>query len=1342
MNTKLLLPLDHLEQKLTEEEETALYFYVYKKDPCSLLELMEWYRPFLPLHERMAKVREINQKLYALKLIVESNRYDWSYSGFLFKVNPLYFLPLCRLTFPRHLDWLDKFQVADQSLNSLYHWGLMACFDGRTSFEPMEYTENNLKALVSAFLHPEMEPFLLGIPAQEVGGLVYHTVETAALLDDVYLLQKLYDYLEKREDMPEDIWEECYAHLALFQYFAGEVYIPHDEVETYHGLLLQSARATYARDFKAAIHYAEKAFKQPYAKQWGKHVLDNFFSCYLLIMAYYLEGSAASRKKLKSMVKGGYLRYGGMEQLEMLANYLADGAQQRILLEPNTRIEKEILERGNFTYKNLFWFFYRSYMTGRCLVEFGVDYEPEYALMRSELSKFIGVPPQERKELEKKLEGAPLLTSVYVKQDWEVLLDQLDALGDMESTKKDEIFTRLIYVIHTLDHVEIREQTMLKDGTWSVGKGISYSRYLAGDLSYMNDADKAILTQVQLLKTYKFNVGLVLPYLVGSDKVFYQGEKHQLLPVNVTEENPYIVLENEGMFIALNGNFEAKDPKSQYVGEEVIITKKNDGCYTVYRFTRKQKLMYLQLVQQKLYPPTAEEQLKAFFHRHRTTLSLQSTVIDHGDTARDYESEGHICLRVLPRKDHYIIDCFAQPLPGGNQLFVPGSGMAIVIDEKDGVRYRIKRHLRLESDNYSVLTDFVEEHCTQAVNNANRMLVNAEQLLSILEYIQPLSEIYSVEWPEGEGFKIKTMGDAREWDIHLVGHNHWFDIEGNVQFSDQTLLPMAELLELLGKSKGRYIKLTENEFIALSDSLRKQLGKLEAIAVNQKGKLQLTAFQAGLLGDDILDGDFQIHYDEHLQQLREKVAASAKHQVKVPAQLHATLRDYQLEGFQWMARLNSWGAGACLADDMGLGKTLQSIAYLLHMAKKGPSLVVAPASVVPNWRKEIERFAPALQVSVLNDSEDREKTIKKAKKMEVVLTSYGLLNTESEMMISKKWNVICLDEAHAIKNRETKTSAVVMQLQGENRLILTGTPIQNHLGELWNLFQFINPGLLGSYEHFQRKFIQPIEQYHDKQRQLQLNRIVHPFMLRRTKQEVVDELPDKEEIVLPVELSDDEMKVYEVIRRRAKQMIEEGGAKVNVATLAEITRLRQAACCASLAEKKWKGECSKINQLMEILAELKSGGNRALIFSQFTSFFKLVRKALDAAGESYLYLDGSVSIKQREQLVKEFQEGNCPFFLISLKAGGLGLNLTAANYIIHLDPWWNPAIEQQATDRAYRIGQSQKVTAYHLIAAHTIEEKILKLHKTKRNLADALLDGTDMSHQLTAEDLMDILSEG
>lgn len=314
-----------------------------------------------------------------------------------------------------------------------------------------------------------------------------------------------------------------------------------------------------------------------------------------------------------------------------------------------------------------------------------------------------------------------------------------------------------------------------------------------------------------------------------------------------------------------------------------------------------------------------------------------------------------------------------------------------------------------------------------------------------------------------------------------------------------------------------------------------------------------------------------------------------------------------------------------------------------------------------------------------------------------------------------------------------------MQLQASARLILTGTPIQNHLSELWNLFRFITPGLLGSYEQFRLKFIVPIEEG-DKEKQRQLKRIVQPFMLRRTKSEVVEELPEKMEITLPVELSEEEMAVYEVIRRRAKAMLEESNA-VSMSTLAEITRLRQAACSIALTDSRWKGETTKIQMLLDLIAEIKEGNNRVLVFSQFTSFLELVRKRLDEQGEPYFYLDGSVTMKQREELVRKFQQGECPIFLISLKAGGLGLNLTGANYVIHLDPWWNPAIEQQATDRAYRIGQQNRVTVYHLIAQHTIEEKILRLHRTKRDLADSLLEGANTGYKLTDKELLEMLTE-
>ena len=327
-----------------------------------------------------------------------------------------------------------------------------------------------------------------------------------------------------------------------------------------------------------------------------------------------------------------------------------------------------------------------------------------------------------------------------------------------------------------------------------------------------------------------------------------------------------------------------------------------------------------------------------------------------------------------------------------------------------------------------------------------------------------------------------------------------------------------------------------------------------------------------------------------------------------------------------------------------------------------------------------------------------------------------------------------------IKNRGAKTSGVAMQLKSKYRVMLTGTPVQNHLGELWNLFQFVNPGLLGSYEDFSRRFIGPIEVAKDKERQEQLDRIVHPFMLRRTKEKVLDELPEKTEIYQTVNLSPEEMAVYEIIRERAQQMLEsENSDKVSVNTLAEITRLRQASCSAQLVEKNWKGKSSKIEALIEALEPIVESGDAALVFSQFTSFLAIVLKALDKANIPYLYIDGSIPVKERQKLVEQFQAGKCPVFIISLKAGGLGLNLTRANYVFHLDPWWNPAIEQQATDRAHRIGQHHAVTVYHFLSSGTIEEKIKRLHEQKRDLAENILEGTDMSGKITGKELLEMI---
>jgi len=454
------------------------------------------------------------------------------------------------------------------------------------------------------------------------------------------------------------------------------------------------------------------------------------------------------------------------------------------------------------------------------------------------------------------------------------------------------------------------------------------------------------------------------------------------------------------------------------------------------------------------------------------------------------------------------------------------------------------------------------------------------------------------------------------------------------------------------------------------------------------------------------------------------------------------LRDYQKEGFQWLSKLADWGVGACLADDMGLGKTVQALAVILDRSKLGPSLVVAPASVCRNWVKEIDKFAPNLTPILFSES-NRKRTIEKAKGNEVLITTYGLLQSENELFASKNFATIVLDEAQAIKNSSAKRSKAAMQLNGDLKIITTGTPIENHLGELWNLFRFINPGLLGSLKGFRNRFAIPIEKDGDKETQEQLQLLIRPFILRRHKKEVLKELPAKTEVVLSVDLSKEEEAFYEALRLEAVDSLEnnqedQAGAK-HLKVLAQLMRLRRACCNPKLVNPEVTFKSSKLELFGKTVEELVENGHKALVFSQFVGHLKLIEDYIKEKGIPYQYLDGSTPAKKRQERIDAFQNGEGELFLISLKAGGTGLNLTAADYVIHMDPWWNPAVEDQASDRAHRIGQTRPVTVYRLITENTIEEKIIKLHESKRDLADSLLKGTDASSKLSASDLLDLI---
>ncbi|MCW5199073.1 DEAD/DEAH box helicase, partial [Desulfobulbus sp. F3] len=373
---------------------------------------------------------------------------------------------------------------------------------------------------------------------------------------------------------------------------------------------------------------------------------------------------------------------------------------------------------------------------------------------------------------------------------------------------------------------------------------------------------------------------------------------------------------------------------------------------------------------------------------------------------------------------------------------------------------------------------------------------------------------------------------------------------------------------------------------------------------------------------------------------------------------------------------------------------------------------IAPTSVCMNWEQEAARFAPTLTVRSLANPDDREQVVKDLGKRDILITSFTLLQQEVELLETVAWQTVVLDEAQSIKNAATKRSKAAMRLKAKFRLITTGTPIENHLGELWNLFNFINAGLLGTYKQFNTRFGIPIEKHGDRTARRQLKKLIRPFMLRRIKSQVLDELPPRTEITLRVEMKKSEMAFYEAIRQQALENIEGSdlSAGRHLQILAEIMRLRRACCNSRLIDEYSKIPSSKLEVFGEVIDELLESRHKALVFSQFTGHLALIREYLNGKGISYKYLDGTTPPKERIRQVDAFQAGEGDLFLISLKAGGLGLNLTAADYVIHMDPWWNPAVEDQAADRAHRIGQKRPVTVYRLVTANTIEEKIVRLH--------------------------------
>ena len=729
--------------------------------------------------------------------------------------------------------------------------------------------------------------------------------------------------------------------------------------------------------------------------------------------------------------------------------------------------------------------------------------------------------------------------------------------------------------------------------------------------------------------------------------------------------------------------------------------------------------------------------------------------------------------RILPQLEE-IADVEEMEPEKFRSYLLPEAHFLFYLDaEEDNVTCRV--YVRYGEKEYAVLDALDRSKMSRAEPFRDR--VREEETLDCARQLLP-----EIDWDKGElhcggdeslVYQMMESGADRlmEWGEvrctkRFLGSHHVKQARVSVGVSVSAGLleltvatediPKEELLEALAsyRAKKKYYRMKNGSFLGLQDPSLEMLAEvMEAAHIKPKEflkeKMHLPVYRTLYL-DKMLEEHDSV-YSKRDNRFREIVKGFKTVQdadFEEPQSLSRIMRNYQKNGYKWMRTLESWQFGGILADDMGLGKTLQAIAVLLaakQEGRQGTSLVVAPAALVFNWGEEFLRFAPSLAVSLIAGSqEERQAKLKDWDNQDVLVTSYDLLKRDIHFYEDKTFLYEMLDEAQYIKNHTTAAAKSVKAISSQIRFALTGTPIENRLSELWSIFDFLMPGFLYGYDVFKREMETPIVKNNDEAAMKRLQKMVGPFILRRLKQDVLKDLPPKLEECSYVQFGSAQQKLYDAQALHMREMLthqdEADYSKQKIQILAELTRLRQICCDPSLCFENYGGGAAKAEAFLQLVQSAVDGGHRMLVFSQFASMLEILKKMLDAQGIACFKITGDVSKEKRLQMVKEFNAGDAPVFLISLKAGGVGLNLTGADVVIHYDPWWNLATQNQATDRAHRIGQSKKVTVYKLIAKHTIEEKIQKLQEAKKGLAEQALGGqSGQLADISKDELLELL---
>lgn len=720
------------------------------------------------------------------------------------------------------------------------------------------------------------------------------------------------------------------------------------------------------------------------------------------------------------------------------------------------------------------------------------------------------------------------------------------------------------------------------------------------------------------------------------------------------------------------------------------------------------------------------------------------------------EAERAIVVRLAAAGENGVkVRIGVRPVPGGDVVDA-GGGSEILAGVVDGRRVRYRRSLELELQDADALRMRVFPDGDDENVSWERVLLDEDALFA-LERIEDARLASIAPGYEGPRLDVEATSDLvqvtrpmtpEQTTVRASRFDDFLGIAGDVAPEAGLKVDLASALAALRMGR-KYVRVGAKKFARIGEELEARLRLLADATHDVANKLTLPVELAFVL-EALEESGAAVSGDAFWNTVRDQVQTGRDVDGVPSPAINAQLRPYQEDGVRFLRRLAAWGVGGVLADDMGLGKTLQSIVLLDDRASKGPQLVVVPTSVAFNWTREIERFAPSLRVRAYEgDRATRQSRLTDLGANDIVIASYALITRDIDTLGAVKFATVVFDEAHAIKNPSTQRARAVRKLQAEWRFALSGTPLENKTMELWSLFTALAPGLLGSSQAFAERFANPIEGGNDVERRRALSRVVRPFLLRRKKSEVALDLPARTDLTLLVEPTPYERNFYLDVRNTIVAWMSEPPSDDPEAlndrrfrALVSLNKLRVAACAPVMAGGEHSEETSKTTALLERLEELKAGGNKALVFSQFTRHLDLVEDAARAAGFTALRLDGSTAPSARMNVVDKFQRGEADVMFLSVKAGGVGLNLTRASYVFHLDPWWNPAVEEQATGRAHRIGQTEPVTAIRLVARGTIEEAILRMHVDKRDLVDGVLEGTEAAASLTYDEIRELVLSG